>query len=50
MSITLKIRVICWEGEYLVNKTKEHGYKRPASIKSYAPNDLVLYDMAGNVW
>ena len=39
-----------WEGEFPVNNTLEDGFERTASVKSYAPNDFGLYDMAGNVW
>tara|TARA_R110000868_G_scaffold410694_1_gene699933 strand:+ start:673 stop:1770 length:1098 start_codon:yes stop_codon:yes gene_type:complete len=39
-----------WEGEFPVVNTKEDGFERRAPIMSYLPNDLGLYDMAGNVW
>ncbi len=39
-----------WEGEFPVNNTLEDGFERTAPVKSYAPNDFGLYDMAGNVW
>ena len=39
-----------WEGQFPVLNTKADGYERRAPVKSYPPNDLGLYDMAGNVW
>ncbi|PKA99866.1 formylglycine-generating enzyme required for sulfatase activity [Flavobacteriaceae bacterium MAR_2009_75] len=39
-----------WEGEFPVTNTKEDGYEDRAPVKSYPPNSLGLYDMAGNVW
>ncbi|PWL37614.1 formylglycine-generating enzyme family protein [Flagellimonas aquimarina] len=39
-----------WEGEFPVENTQEDGFEASAPIKSYAPNSLGLYDMAGNVW
>lgn len=39
-----------WEGEFPVTNTKQDGFERRAPVKSYPPNDLGLYDMAGNVW
>lgn len=39
-----------WEGQFPVDNTKEDGFEQRAPVKSYAPNDFGLYDMAGNVW
>lgn len=39
-----------WEGEFPVTNTKKDGFEGLAPVKSYAPNSLGLYDMAGNVW
>lgn len=39
-----------WEGEFPVNNSKEDGFEKRAPVKSYPPNKLGLYDMAGNVW
>ena len=39
-----------WEGEFPVTNTKEDGFEGLAPVKSYPPNSLGLYDMAGNVW
>jgi formylglycine-generating enzyme required for sulfatase activity len=42
----------CDESCELAWKTKNQndGYKNTAPVKSYKPNSLGLYDMAGNVW
>ncbi|GAK98010.1 sulfatase modifying factor 1 precursor [Nonlabens tegetincola] len=39
-----------WEGEFPVINTLQDGYEKTAPVKSYLPNNLGLYDMAGNVW
>ena len=39
-----------WGGEFPVSNDGEDGYLRSAPVKSYPPNNLGLYDMAGNVW
>ncbi len=39
-----------WEGEFPVTNTKTDGFEGLSPVKSYAPNSLGLYDMAGNVW
>lgn len=39
-----------WEGEFPVSNTKKDGYESIAPVKSYPPNSLGIYDMAGNVW
>jgi len=39
-----------WEGEFPVTNIKQDGFEEWAPVKSYSPNALGLYDMAGNVW
>ncbi len=39
-----------WEGLFPFKNLKNDGYEYRAKVKSYAPNDFGLYDMAGNVW
>ena len=39
-----------WEGEFPVTNTKVDGFEGLAPVKSYPPNSLGLFDMAGNVW
>lgn len=39
-----------WQGEYPHDNTTEDGFEDAAPVKSYPPNALGLYDMAGNVW
>ena len=39
-----------WQGEFPVKNIPEDGYKYAAPVKSFPPNSLNLYDMAGNVW
>lgn len=39
-----------WEGTFPTNNTAVDGFKYIAPIKSFPPNNLGFYDMAGNVW
>ena len=39
-----------WGGEFPVTNNGADGYEKSAPVKSYPPNGLGLYDMAGNVW
>lgn len=39
-----------WEGEFPVTNTKTDGFEGLAPVKSYPPNSVGLFDMAGNVW
>jgi formylglycine-generating enzyme required for sulfatase activity len=39
-----------WEGQFPVVNSVVDGYELRAPVKSYEPNALGLYDMAGNVW
>lgn len=39
-----------WQGQFPVNNLSEDGFEYISPIKSYPPNTIGLYDMAGNVW
>lgn len=39
-----------WQGSFPYNNTEKDGFTRTSPVKSYKPNGLGLYDMAGNVW
>jgi sulfatase modifying factor 1 len=39
-----------WQGEFPHANTEVDGFLRTAPVRSYKPNGLGLYDMAGNVW
>jgi formylglycine-generating enzyme len=39
-----------WQGEFPYINLKKDGFEGLSPIKSFAPNDFGLYDMAGNVW
>ena len=39
-----------WQGEFPVKNIPEDGHKYAAPVKSFPPNSLDIYDMAGNVW
>lgn len=39
-----------WRGEFPITNIPEDGYKYAAPVKSFDPNSIGLYDMAGNVW
>ncbi|NNF44544.1 MAG: formylglycine-generating enzyme family protein [Phycisphaerales bacterium] len=39
-----------WQGSFPQNDTGEDGYTRTAPVRSFPPNALKLFDMAGNVW
>lgn len=39
-----------WQGKFPAEDTGWDGFKGIAPVKSYAPNSLGLYDLAGNVW
>lgn len=39
-----------WNGNFPFENTLSDGYERSAPVKSFAPNNFGLYDMAGNVW
>jgi formylglycine-generating enzyme len=45
-----KPRANFWQGTFPSKNTLQDKYYRSAPVKSFAPNDYGLYDMAGNVW
>ena len=44
------MRANYWQGEFPVANQIEDRYLRTAPVASFAPNNLGLYDLAGNVW
>ena len=39
-----------WQGTFPDRNTEEDGHLGTAPVKSFAPNDFGLYEVAGNVW
>lgn len=39
-----------WQGDFPNYNAKSDGYSALAAVKSFAPNSLGMYDIAGNVW
>lgn len=39
-----------WQGEFPMDRLIEDGFQTSSPVKAYPPNELGLYDMAGNVW
>jgi sulfatase modifying factor 1 len=39
-----------WQGQFPHENTELDGFVRTAPVKSFAPNGVGLFDMAGNVW
>ncbi|WP_437230298.1 formylglycine-generating enzyme family protein [Planctomicrobium sp. SH661] len=39
-----------WQGEFPTERKNEDGFLVTSPVKSYPPNSLGLYDLAGNVW
>lgn len=45
-----KYQANVWQGHFPERNTAADGFAGRAPIESFAPNDLGLYDMTGNVW
>ena len=43
-------RINTWQGVFPYKNTAADGFLTTSPVKTYAPNDYGLYDMAGNVW
>lgn len=39
-----------WQGEFPTSRLIEDGFKMTSPVKSFPPNELGVYDIAGNVW
>ena len=39
-----------WQGEFPIDNTSADKYIRTSPAKTFSPNSIGLYDMAGNVW
>ena len=39
-----------WQGQFPTKNLSEDGFEYISPIKSYPPNNIGIYDMAGNVW
>ena len=39
-----------WQGDFPIVNDNSDGFIKLAPVKSFTPNDLGIYDMAGNVW
>lgn len=39
-----------WQGVFPIKNESKDGYEFIAPVKSYPPNNIGIYDMAGNVW
>ncbi|XCF04963.1 formylglycine-generating enzyme family protein [Tamlana crocina] len=39
-----------WQGVFPIKNEPKDGFEFIAPVKSYPPNDIGIYDMAGNVW
>ena len=39
-----------WQGQFPSRNSATDGFERTSPVKSFPPNSLGLYDMAGNVW
>ncbi|GAA4271168.1 formylglycine-generating enzyme family protein [Aquimarina gracilis] len=47
---TLSEKANTWQGSFPDNNTLKDGFQGIAPVKSFPPNSIGLYDMAGNVW
>jgi formylglycine-generating enzyme required for sulfatase activity len=45
-----KIKANTWQGSFPDKNTNKDTYYNAAPVRSFAPNNYGLYDMAGNVW
>ncbi len=45
-----KLMANTWQGEFPWQNLRTDGKIGPMAVRSFAPNDYGLYDMAGNVW
>jgi formylglycine-generating enzyme required for sulfatase activity len=45
-----KVKANTWQGQFPAVNTEKDGFRGLAPVKSFAPNNYGLYDMAGNVW
>ena len=39
-----------WQGIFPISNDRDDGFVKTNTVKYYIPNDIGLYDMAGNVW
>ena len=39
-----------WQGIFPISNDRDDGFVKTNPVKYYKPNDIGLYDMAGNVW
>jgi formylglycine-generating enzyme required for sulfatase activity len=45
-----KAKTNTWQGSFPDKNTNKDSYYNAAPVRSFAPNNYGLYDMAGNVW
>jgi len=48
--VTNRREMNIWHGTFPINNTLNDGYLKTNPVKQYKPNNIGLYDMAGNVW
>ncbi|WP_437185382.1 formylglycine-generating enzyme family protein [Planctomicrobium sp. SH668] len=39
-----------WQGEFPLNRLNQDGFLGTSPVKSFPPNEIGIYDLAGNVW